>query len=308
MAIISGPINSSKYAHDLEPLGRKWFHLAEEEVSPQSDRLYEKHTSKQAFDYDRLIGLMGLAKLKPEGTSVSFDSMAEGPEKVYRKAVYANGFSMTHEAKVFAQQNIVMKNSAKALRISLYEKKEELLADVIDNAFVADANNIDGKAMCATDHPLQDGTTVSNRKAIDADLSEGALEQAHLELKEGMKDYRGIRKIVTPKFLVVPEELRFEQARILKTVGQVFTPDNTINAIRDMGIFKEETLVHERLTDADNWFMKTNVDNGLKIMQVESPIFRSENEFETFNEKFIGYEHYGYGLTNYLTMFGSAGS
>lgn len=307
MALITGPNTTAHFAHDMEPLGRKWFHLAEKEVEPQSARLFVKEMTKQMFDYDRLIGMMGRAKLKTEGTAISFDAMAEGPEKIYRKAIYGNGFAITHEAKLFAQQNIVMQNKSKALRISLYEKKEELLADVIENAFTDDANNIDGKAICANDHPLQDGTTLVNEMAIAADLSEAALEQAHLELKEGMKDYRGIRKIVMPRFLVVPEDLRFEQARILKTVGQVYTPDNTINAVRDLGIFKEEVLVHERLDDTDAWFIKTDVDNGLKIKQVEEAQFSSDNEFETFNEKYIAYEHYGYGCTNYLTLFGSPG-
>ena len=303
-----GVINTGSYPSDLEPEGRHWFGDAEKSLDPLYPRIFEEKTTKRKFEHDSIFGGLDLAQIKSEGSSVVYDSMLEGPEKVYTQATYANGFIITREMRDFGQANIVMKNQASELRKSLMEKKEELLADVLDNAFDSTKTGADGKELCATDHPIQDGKTISNELATAADLAESSLEQMHLEQKDEMKDYRGKRVSVEPRFLIVPTEEVFNAKRILDSVGRVGTPDNDVNAIKALGFLNEEVMHHKRLSDADAYFLKCDVKDGLKIYQSGPPTFESDNDFDTFNSKFIGHERYAYGWSDYRVLFGTPGA
>ena len=300
-----GIINTGNYPSDLEPIGRHWFMDAEKSLDPLYSRLFESKNTSRKFEHDSIFGGLGLASVKPEGASVTYDSMVEGPEKVYTQATYANGFIITKEMKDFGQANIVMKNQASELRKSLEEKKEELLADVVDNAFDSSYTGADGKELCATDHPIQDGKTIRNELSSGTALSEAAIEQALIDIKDEMKDYRGKRVTKRARFLVVPTELIFDAQRILRTADRVGTADNDLNAIKSLGFLNEEIMHHHRLSDANNWFIKLDVPEGLKVYNSESPRFQADNDFDTFNMKFIGYERYAYGFSDYRTMFGS---
>lgn len=300
-----GIITTGSYPSDLEPIGRHWFMDAEKSLDPLYKRIFEDRNTKRKFEHDSIFGGLGLASVKSEGESVAFDSMVEGPEKVYTQATYANGFIITKEMMDFGQADIVMKNQAMELRKSLEEKKEELLADVLDNAFSTVSTGADGKELCATDHPIQDGKTISNELATGADLSESSLEQMLIEQKDEMKDYRGKRVTIGTKHLIVPTEEVFNAERILKTVDRVATADNDINAIRHLGLLREDIMHHCRLSDADQHFIKCDVKDGLKVYTSEAPTFRSDNDFDTFNMKFIGYERYAYGWSDYRVLFGN---
>lgn len=300
-----GIITTGSYPSDLEPIGRHWFMDAEKSLDPLYARIFSEMSTKRKFEHDSIFGGLGLASVKAEGASVNYDSMVEGPEKVYTQATYANGFIITKEMKDFGQADVVMKNQSAELRKSLSEKKEELLADVLDNAFTDTVGSIDGKSICATDHPIQDGQVIANELATGADLSEASLEQMLIELKDNMKDYRGKRVTIDPRFLIVPTEEVFNAQRILKSVDRVATADNDINAIRSLGLLKEDIMHHHRLSDADQHFIKCDVKDGLKVYQSEVPTFRADNDFDTFNMKFIGYERYAYGCSDYRVLFGN---
>jgi hypothetical protein len=282
---------------------------AEKSLDPLYPRIFDQRTTKRKFEHDSIFGGLGLAEVKPEGASVTYDSMVEGPEKVYTQATYANGFIITKEMKDFAQAGIVMQNQASELRKSLDEKKEELLADVLNNAFDSSITGADGKELCATDHPIQDGLTIRNELTTAADLAESALEQAIIDIHDEMKDYRGKKRSrIDARFLIVPTELVFEAQRILKSNQRVATADNDTNAIKDLGLLSEPIMYHKRLTDADAWFLKLDVPDGLKVYQSEAPRFQADNDFDTFNMKFVGYERYAYGWSDYRAIFGTPGA
>lgn len=302
-----GVINTGNYPSDLEPIGRHWFMDAEKSLDPLYPRIFEEIKTNRKFEHDSIFGGLGLANVKAEGASISYDSMIEGPEKVYTQATYANGFIITDEMKKFGQADIVMKNQSGELRKSLMEKKEELLADVLDNAFTS-ADGADGKELCATDHPIQDGATIRNELTTAADISEASLEQMLIDIKDEMKDYRSKRVVINSKFLIVPTELVFDAERILKSVNRVATADNDVNAIKNLGMLKEEVMHHHRLADADAYFLKLDVKDGLKVYQSDEPRFMSDNDFDTFNQKFLGYERYAYGWSDYRVLFGTPGA
>ena len=303
-----GVITTGSYPSDLEPIGRHWFMDAEKSLDPLFTRIFEEVKTKRKFEHDSIFGGLDLAQAKPEGASVVYDSMVEGPEKVYTQATYANGFIITKEMMDFGQADVIMKNHGSELRKSLMEKKEELLADVLDNAFDSAVTGADGKELCATDHPIQDGGTIANELATPADLAEASLEQMLIELKDNMKDYRGKRVRIDAKHLIVPTEEVFNAERILKSSHRSGVDTNDINAIKGLGLLHEEIMHHSRLSDADAYFLKCDVKDGLKVYQSEDPTFQADNDFDTFNMKYIGYERYAYGWSDYRVLFGTPGA
>jgi hypothetical protein len=165
----------------------------------------------------------------------------------------------------------------------------------------------DGKAMIATDHPNVAGGTWSNRLAVDSDLSEAALEQACIDIAD-FRDDRGLLIAVKPKMLIIPAELEFEAARILKTVGRVGTDLNDINALKEMGKFPGGVVVNHYLTNADDWFIRTDVKDGLKYFSRRDDEFNTENDFDTENAKFKATFRCSFGWTDPRGIYGSPGA
>lgn len=309
-----GIINTSSYSLDLEPLvkqARVWFGDKEKLLDPIYPKLFETKTTNIAINHaSQFGGLPDLARVKAEGAPVTYSSMSQGPDIETRVANYALGYQLTFEMMKFGQTGIAMKKGAEELRASLSEKKEELMADVLDNAFGTSLlTDPSGLAICDTSHVLQNGQTMANELATSADLSESSLEQCVIEQSEEMKDYSGKRRVIPMERLVVPKEESFNAERILRSQLRVGTADNDLNAIRSLGFFRNETLVHDRLTDADMFLIKCTVpDMGMVIYQVDQPTFRQDNTFDTFDMKFVAHEMYGYNVIDVRCLFGSPGA
>lgn len=310
MAIAGGVITANSYASDLEPIGRHWFMDAEKSLDPLYPRLFDKMSTGKKYEHYSMFGGLGLASRVEEGASLPNDTAIEGPEKIFTQMMYGIQTSITYQAVKFGQAGIAMKNKGIEMRKALDEKKEELLADVLDNAFTSSYQGADQKELCATNHPLQDGSTLANELATSADLSESALEQMFIEHKDNMKDYRGKRVSIPVRFLIVPTEEVFNAERILKSVNRVATSDNDVNALASLGLLKEEIMHHHRLSDADAFFLKCDVGSGkgLILAQSEEATFKSDNDFDTLNMKFNAFEMYDYGWADHRVLFGSPGA
>jgi len=62
------------------------------------------------------------------------------------------------------------------------------------------------------------------------------------------------------------------------------------------------------LTDTDAWFIRTNVPKGMCWFQREEIDFSEDNDFDTDNMKYKGYERYSNGVGDFRGIFGSPGS
>jgi hypothetical protein len=155
-------------------------------------------------------------------------------------------------------------------------------------------------------HPNIAGGTWSNQIGTAADLSEAALEQACIDIA-GFTNDRGLLIGVRPESLVISRYMPFEAKRILSTNGRVGTDNNDLNAIKDMGMIPK-TIVNHFLTDADAWFIRTNVKNGLKLYQRDAMEFAMDNDWDTENAKYKARERYAVGWTDARGIYASAGA
>src|SRR5690606_17915456 len=119
---------------------------------------------------------------------------------------------------------------------------------------------------------------------------------------------RGLLIQVMPNKLIIPPQLKWEADRILKTEGRVGTDLNDINAIKAEGIFPGGVHVNHYLTDPDAWFIRTNVENGMKYFERRADRFQTDNDFDTSNAKFKADSRYSFGWTDPRGLFGSPGA
>jgi phage major head subunit gpT-like protein len=216
------------------------------------------------------------------------------------------GFSITEEAVEDNLYDSLSSRYTKALARAMAYTKQIKAASVLNNAFTS-ATGGDGKALCATDHPLVSGGTNSNEPATAADLNETSLEAAVIQIG-GWTDERGLLIAAKPKKLIIPRDLMFVATRLLKTEGRVGTADNDVNAIATNGAIPGGYAVNNFLTDSDAWFLTTDIPNGLKHFVRTSLTTKMEGDFDTGNVRYKARERYSFGWSDPLGIFGSPGA
>jgi hypothetical protein len=302
-----GIVTSASFAKALWPGINAWYGKAYNEFSVEWDKLFEKNTSRRAFEEDVGYSGFGLAVEKPEGESISYDSERQGFITRYSHVVYGLGFVVTREAVEDDQYDIVAQKKAQALAFSMRQTKEIVGHAVYNQAFTGGPTYGDGVSLLHASHPNMAGGTWSNILATAADLSEASLEQASIDI-QGFTNDRGLKIAVKPQTLVIPYQLEFEAHRILKTVGRVGTSNNDINAIKEMGMFPGGIVVSHYLTDPDAWFIRTNVRDGLKYFSRRDDEFGMDNDFDTEKAKYKATSRYSFGATDPRALFGTPGA
>lgn len=222
--------------------------------------------------------------------------------------MYGLGFIITREIYEDDQYAKVGAQKAKALARSLRQTKEIVAANIYNRAFTAGYVGGDGIVLCSTAHLNVAGGTYSNKMATDADLSEAALEQAVIDIA-GYRDDRGLLIAAKPEKLVIPYQLQFEAKRILGADGRVGTDLNDPNVLKDMGLFSQVVVNHYlSSTGSDDWFILTNVKDGLKYFERRADQFEQDNDFDTENAKFKATARYSFGWSDPRAIYGSQGA
>jgi hypothetical protein len=175
----------------------------------------------------------------------------------------------------------------------------------LNNALVSTVVYGDGQPLLSTAHPLVNGGTNANRPTVHADLNETSLEAAIIAMAS-WTDEKGLLLAAKARKLVIPAALQFVAERLLGTEARVGTADNDINALKKMGAVPEGYTINHWLTNPSNWFLLTDVPNGLKHF-VRSPIKNEMlGDFETGNVRYKARERYSFGVSDALGIYGSA--
>jgi hypothetical protein len=94
----------------------------------------------------------------------------------------------------------------------------------------------------------------------------------------------------------------------MKTQLRVGTADNDISAIVSMGVVPQGYTVNQFLTDSNAWFLKTDVNNGLKHF-VRAPMTTGmDADFDTGNSRYRARERYSFGVSDPLGCWASPGA
>jgi hypothetical protein len=303
---MASPINSSSFAKALWPGINAWYGNKYDEHPEEFSALFDQESSSRAYEEDQGTTGFGMANSKAEGAGITYDEESQAFTTRYQHVVYALGFIITREIFEDDQYDVVGKRRSEGLAFSMRQTKETVAANVYNRAENASYTGGDGVELLSSLHPNFSGGTWANELSTPADLSEAALEQACIDIMKFTND-RGLKIAVRPETLIIPVDLVFEAKRILESPGRVGTADNDLNALNAMGKFTNVVANHY-LTDQDAWFIRTNVQNGMKCFERRAMEFGMDNDFDTENAKYKASERYSFGWTDPRGLFGSMGA
>lgn len=268
-------------------------------------QIFSVHKSRKAWEEDLSVASFGLLTRRGEGAPIQYDTEHQGFLTRYTHGEYAGGFKITRNMMEDDQYDVVGERKAKGLARSEKQTRETVAANVLNRAFNSSYTGGDAKELLATDHPNVTGGTWANELTTAADVSEAAFEQACIDIGKWTDD-RGLKIAAKPVKIVIPIDLDFEVNKIMKTEYEVGTANNTVNIVRSR--FPGGVMVNHYLTDTDAWFVKTDVDHGLKFFERRAPSFDMENDFDTDNAKFKVTTRYSVGWSDPRGLFGSPGA
>ena len=299
-------ISRAQLVKELEPGLNALFGLEYKNYADEHTQIFDIENSDRAFEEEVMLSGFANASVKPEGSSVNFDSATESFTARYTHETLALAFSITEEAIEDNLYDRLASRYTKALARSMANAKQVKAANVLNNAFDSSFTGGDGVELCSAVHPITGGT-FKNELSTSADLNETSLEQSLIDIA-AMTDDRGLKIAAKGTKMIIPSALQFTAERLMKSTGRVGTADNDINAVANMGMIPQGYVVNHYLTDTDAFFIKTDAPNGLKMF-VRSPVKTSmEGDFETGNVKYKARERYSFGFSDPRGIFGSPGA
>jgi len=307
-------ITTGNFTKALWPGVNAWYGKAYDEYPKEFEALFDMYDSSKAFEEDVGVSSYGLLLKKPEGAGVQFDTERQAFVTRYSHTAFALGFIVSKEAFDDDQYAIVGEKKAKGLAFSVNQTVETIAANVYNRAFNTSYLGGDGASLVAsaggggsTSHPFYAGGTWTNGPSTAADLSEAALEQACIDISRFTND-RGLKINVQPMSLHVAPDNMFEADRLLNSNGRVGTTNNDINALKNMGKFPKGVFVNHYFTDADAWFIRTNVPDGMKWFWRQRPVFDADNDWDTTSAKYKTVFRASAGWSDPRAVWGSPGA
>ena len=304
-------ISRAQLVKELEPGLNALFGLEYNRYDNESAEIYVTESSDRAFEEEVMLSGFANADVKAEGQGVSYDEAQETYTARYTMETIALAFAITEEAIEDNLYDRLSSRYTKALARSMSNAKQVKAAAPLNNGLpgVAAASAFqtgDGKNLFATDHPTVSGTDVKNTLTTQADLNETSLEQALIDIA-AFTDERGLRIAAKGVKMIVPSANQFNAERLMKSQGRTQTADNDINAINSMGMIPQGYRVNHFLTDADSFYIITDVPNGMKHFE-RTPLTTSmEGDFDTGNVRYKARERYVYGCSDYRGIYGVEG-
>lgn len=309
-------ISRAQLLKELLPGLNALFGMEYQRYGEEHKEIYESETSERSFEEETKLSGFGNAPVKGEGSAIAYDNAQEAWTARYNHETIALGFSLTEEAVEDNLYDTLSARYTKALARSMANTKQVKAANVLNNGFDTTGTYLGGddrtlfgynSAGSLVNHPLVNGGTNSNTQSTAADLNETSLENAVIQIA-AWTDERGLLIAAKPRKLIIPPALQFVATRLLETEQRVGTADNDINAIKSNGAIPEGYAINHFLTDADAYFLTTDVPNGMKHF-TRTPLTTSmDGDFDTGNVRYKARERYSFGWSDPLGMWGSPGA
>jgi len=303
---MAGIITTASHPKALWPGIKAWWGQVYDEHPEEYSKLFDSDTSRQNYEEDVQLTGFGLAPVKSEGSGVAYDSEIQGFTTRYTHVAYALGYIVTKEELDDNLYEQVSRRRAAALAMSFRQTKENIGANIYNRAFNGTYLGGDGVSLCSTSHPNTSGGTFANTPTVAADLSEASLEDALTALM-GFQNDRGLLINVMPRSLIVARQNWWNANRILKSAYTPSTANNAVNVLVATNALPEGIVMNHYLTSPNAWFVRTNIQNGLKYYSRVGIQFDQDNDFDTMNAKAKGYERYSFGWTDPRAIYGVNG-
>ena len=301
-------ISRGQLVKELEPGLNALFGLEYKNYADEHAEIFDVENSDRAFEEEVMLSGFANASVKPEGSSVNFDTAQETFTARYTHETLALAFSITEEAIEDNLYDRLSSRYTKALARSMAQTKQVKAVNPLIQGLPSTDNfdSGDGVSLFNTAHPTIAGT-VANTLATQADLNETSLEQSLIDIA-AMTDERGLKIAAKGVKMIIPSELQFTAERLMKSQLRVGTADNDINAIGSMGMLPQGYVVNNFLTDTDAFYITTDVPNGMKYFERAPITTKMEGDFDTGNVRYKARERYSFGVSDFRGIFASEGA
>jgi hypothetical protein len=265
----------------------------------------EQAGTPRSYHEEVMLYGMGAAPELPDGQAVTYQSGGQLYVSRYTYKVYGLAYALTKVLVEDGDHIRIGNTFSRHLAQSMIETKETNAANMLNRAFNASYTGGDAVALCSSAHPIIGGTQ-SNLLSAAANLSQTSLEQMLIQIRQAA-DSNGKKIRLNPQKLVVSPANVFQAEVILKSVLRSGTANNDINAVRSMGLLSGDTAVVSRMTSNTAWFVKTDNDEGLKMLMRRRLEKSMEGDFETDSVRYKATERYGMGWTDWRGIYGTPG-
>ena len=198
-------ISRAQLVKELEPGLNALFGLEYKNYADEHTQIYDIENSDRAFEEEVMLSGFANASVKPEGSSVNFDTAQETFTARYTHETLALAFSITEEAIEDNLYDRLASRYTKALARSMANAKQVKAANVLNRAFNSSYTGGDGLELCSTAHTIVAGTE-QNELSTAADLNETSLEQAMIDIA-ALTDERGLKIAAKGMKLIIPSAL-----------------------------------------------------------------------------------------------------
>lgn len=290
----------------VEPLMNQPFDGVYKMTPTEWDKFFTvERALERSLQNDPTIYGLGVATQKPEGQNFASDQGGIAYTVPYVQKVYGIMTYMTQELIEDGDHISFGRIFAEHMARAMLNAKEIQHANVLNFAINASYIGGDGKPLLATDHPLANGGTFSNRLGTPANISETSLEQLLVQARI-CPDERGLRgMMLNIKRLLVSPENEYNATRIVQSPLRSGTGNNDINATKYLGKIPE-VMVISRLTNTTFYGLQTDVPRGF-IHKVRRPVQRKmEGDFNTGNMRYKSDERYALNWQDPRVIFGNA--
>lgn len=300
-------ITRSNHPDALWPGVKVWFGKSYKSLPAYWSQIFQKETSDKYQEILAESTGFGLAVIKNEGSSISYDTDMQGYKNTLVHAVRGLGYIVTREEMEDNQYREVSEARAKSLAFSIRTSVELDHANIFNRAFSASYTFGDGKALLATDHVTRSGSQ-SNRLATDTDFSEASLEDSLKDIMQ-FKNSRGNNVAVKGRRVICHTSESFNVERVLKnTQWRPGTANRDINAVASMGMIPDGFIANPYFTDLDAWFIQTDVEDGLMSYWRREASLEKDNDFDTENAKAKSTVRYVAGPGDWRCLYGTPGA
>jgi hypothetical protein len=299
-------MTTGAHPKDLWPGVKAHFGHTYDEHPTEFTEIFDTESSDKSYEERVQYTGLGLAPVKSQGASISFEDAKQGYVSRITNITYAIGGIVTREAIEDGQYESIASRIAQYIAFSIRQTEENVGANILNRAFTPGYTGGDGVVLCSTQHPEESGNQ-SNMLTVAADLSEASLEDMLIQIMQAT-DAKGLKISLIGRKLIVPPQLTFEATRIMETMQQSGSANNDINAMKKLGMIPDGIVVNHYLSDPDAWFIKTNAPEGMIVQNRRAVEFAQDNDFDTENAKMKGSIRKGYGWADWRGIFGSAGA
>lgn len=300
------PMRSQDFRNIVEPILNESFDgVYDQRKDEWKQFMIQQAGVPRSYHEEVMLYGMGAAPELPDGMAVTYQQGGQLYVTRYIYKVYGLAYALTKVLVEDGDHIRIGNTFSRHLAQSMIETKETLAANLLNRAFNGSYTGGDGVSLCANNHPVIGGTQ-SNLLTTAATLSQTSLEQLLIQIRNA-EDSNGKKIRLNPQKLVVSPSNVFQAEVLLKSALKSGTADNDINAIKSMGLLTSDTAVVSRMTSTTAWFVKTDNDEGLKLITRRNLEKSMEGDFETDSVRYKATERYAMGWTDWRGIYGTAG-